>query len=561
MSTPVKKTPDSKSTGSKSTGSKSAGSKGAGSKSKKKSKANVDLKSTSNGDSAERTEVDPTAVDDVDARDADVDTVELDVDDIDVPAVDDLAVKNEGVELVLPPPPSAEDATNSTRRPPPNHLPAERPQTDTQPTGRHETKTQRTEMLRTKLLDRNLRTVLPNPFSKRIGGVAPFVTPNQRLSRRTRLREMSQRGFVPLSPGKQKLRHRILPRSVIGIATMLMCVGIGAAFSGAAFYAYYDDRLAENERTVARFVQGFDAQFTDAAGALDDLRVDAIEEIRTELGPLEDQVTDAEGVIALPKDIGPSVWMLETRDEDGQIANGAAFAIVGHKGGTALVTSYSLTVASTTAPSPGIDIVKGNQRIPAQLWAWDEERDLALVVVEEVIPPLQMAGENAQIAAVGGRVFAMSGVGGQGATASPGVLLDHSLSGLQHTVPVGTLFAGGPLVDGDGKVVGVAVANYRPYGLDPGAVAQAPDVRSICAVVLACSEIREEVVVEVANDETEAPERGEEPVREVEEIEEEEVGSEDEEVERGGATTIDPNEVVEDEEGDAQSDGDSQSNE
>ncbi len=391
------------------------------------------------------------------------------------------------------------------------------------------------------------RSSVPRLFSKRVGGVAPFVSPNQRLSRRARLGQLNQRGFVPLSPGKQKLRHRILPRTIIGIATMLMCVGIGAAFSGAAFYAYYDDRLAENERTVARFVEGFDQQFTDAAGALDDLRVGAVEEIRTELGPLEDQVTDAEGVITLPKDIGPSVWMLETRDEDGQIANGAAFAIVGHRGGTALVTSYELTIASTTAPSPGIDIVKGNRRIPAQLWAWDPERDLALVVVEEVIPPLKLAGENAQIEAVGGRVFAMSGVGGQGATASPGVLLDHSLSGLQHTVPVGTLFTGGPLVDGEGKVVGVAASNYRPYGLDPGAVAQAPDVRSICAVVLECSEIREEVVVEVVNEETEAPERGEEPVREVEAIDEE-----DGEEEVGDTTTIDPNEEpAEENEGDA----------
>ena len=47
-----------------------------------------------------------------------------------------------------------------------------------------------------------------------------------------------------------------------------MAAGIGAAFSGAAFYAYYDNRLAENERTVGRFVEGFDQQFSDAAGAL-----------------------------------------------------------------------------------------------------------------------------------------------------------------------------------------------------------------------------------------------------------------------------------------------------
>jgi len=382
---------------------------------------------------------------------------------------------------------------------------------------------------------------------QKVGGVAPYITPRKRPSGRTKLNEINRRGFVPLSPGKQKLRHRILPRTVIGISTMLMCAGIGAAFSGAAFYAYYDNRLADNEQTVARFVEGFDQQFTDAAGAIDDLRVGAISEIRSELDPLKDQITDAEGVTQLPVTIGESVWMLETRNEDGQIANGSAFAIVGHQGGTAFVTSHSLVIASTTAPSPGIDLVKGNRRVPAQLWAWDPERDLALVVVDEVVPPLKFATDSAQVSAVGGRVFAMSGVGGQGATASPGVLLDHSLAGLQHTTPVGALFVGGPLVTGEGLVVGVAADNYQPYGFDAGPVPQAPDIRSICAVVIECSEIREEVVLEVSADETVAPPRSDTELRPDLESEEELEGEDGEVIEDdaflpGDADTIDPTE-------------------
>ncbi|MDH3295534.1 MAG: hypothetical protein OER95_14540, partial [Acidimicrobiia bacterium] len=99
------------------------------------------------------------------------------------------------------------------------------------------------------------------------------------------------------------------------------------------------------------------------------------------------------------------------------------------------------------------------------------------------------------------------------ATASPGVLLDHSQVGLQHTVPIGTLFRGGPLLNGDGKVLGVASDDYRPFGIDPGDVRQAPDVRAICVVVLACAETIEEIVVEVTATETEAPLTTGEPVR------------------------------------------------
>lgn len=331
----------------------------------------------------------------------------------------------------------------------------------------------------------------------RIGGVAPWVPPKGRLGRRLRAREWSRRGFVPLSPGRQKLRHRILPRTVIGIAFMLMATGIGAAFSGAAFYAYYDNRLAENERTVARFVEGFDQQFTDAAGSLDEMRVEAVGTIRSELEPLGDYVADAGGVVGLPATAGPSVWLVETRDEDGRVVTGSAFAVVGHRGGTGLITSYNVIKAATVAPAPAVELLKGDQRITADVWSWDAANDLALLVVDAEIPALPLAGDQAQVGAIGQRVFALSGFGGQGASAAPGILIDQSSIGLQHTAPVGTLYAGGPLLDGEGRVLGMASAGYSPLGVDPGVVPQAPDVAALCAEILRCAEVDETVTTEV----------------------------------------------------------------
>ena len=338
--------------------------------------------------------------------------------------------------------------------------------------------------------------------SDRIGGVAPWVPPKGRLGRRLRMREWTRRGFVPLSPGRQKLRHRILPRTVIGIAFMLMAFGIGGAFSGAAFYAYYDDRLAENERTVARFVEGFDQQFTDAAASLDEMRVDAVTTIRDELDPLGDFVDDASGVVGLPATAGPSVWLVETRDDDGAASVGSAFAIVGHRGGTALLTSYEVVRTATREPGPPVELIKGDERIGAEVWSWNEELDVALLVVDEEIPTLELASDQGQVEAVGRRVFAMSGFGGQGASAVPGVLVDHSAMGLQHTAPVGTLYNGGPLLDGEGRVVGVASTTYRPMGVDPGRrrVLQAPDVAGLCASVLRCAEIDDTVTLELAGE-------------------------------------------------------------
>ncbi len=267
---------------------------------------------------------------------------------------------------------------------------------------------------------------------------------------------------------------------------MLLSFAIGAAFSGASFYAYYDARLSANEETVSRFVEGFDRQFTDASSALDDIRTGAIDDIRVELEPLGEYVENATGIVELPALVGPSVWRLETRDEDGRPVTGSAFAVAPHQGGTAFVTSLSLVLASTTSPSPDIELVKGTDRVAVQLWTWDAERDLAIVVADRVVPALPLASDDRVRAATGHALFALSGVGGRDATAAPGQLLDRSEVGVQHTAPIGQLFIGGPLLTGSGEVVGVATAAYEPYGVSGGPVWSAPDVSGLCAAVLDC---------------------------------------------------------------------------
>lgn len=336
-------------------------------------------------------------------------------------------------------------------------------------------------------------------IAKLAGNVSTKVTDYARS------RRLERQGFLPLAPGRLKARHRILPRTVIGISLMLLCIGLGAAFSGAGFYAYYDNRLAENEEEVARFVDGFDRQFTEASGALDELRSESITQIRRELVPLGEFVTDQNGVVSLPQTAGSSVYLLSSSNEAGEKVLGAAFAVAQLDGGTALLTSYSNVAASVTTPSPDIVLTKGDTELTANLWAWDEDYDIALITVSETIPTLPLADPSTQLATVGGRVFAVSGYGGQGATASPGVLLDLSAQGLQHTAAMGSMFVGGPLLNSQGLVVGVASLNYNPLNIDTGDVRHAPDVQAVCERILSCADdLTEEPIAPVAEaDETE----------------------------------------------------------
>jgi len=289
--------------------------------------------------------------------------------------------------------------------------------------------------------------------------------------------------LVPLSPGREKRRHRILPQTVIGICTMLMSAGIGAGFAGAAFYAYYDDRLAENEAQVAGFVENFDTQFADAALAIEGQRDDALEEVRSELLPLEAYVADANGVATLPDVAGPSVWSVRSLDDNGVATSGSAFAVVDHQGGTGLITQLDTVRSSMVTPSPPIELIKGDRVLEATLWTWDEANGLALIVTAEVLPLLEIADADDADQLLGRSIFAMSGFGARGATASPGLLLDRSAQGVQHTAALGPVFHGGPVVDSFGRVLGMTTSEVAPKF---GDIEVAVDASLFCLRVLRC---------------------------------------------------------------------------
>ena len=319
---------------------------------------------------------------------------------------------------------------------------------------------------------------------RRAGGrVAPFVEPPGRFARWRKLQGWRRQGFVPLSPGREKRRHRILPRTVIGICTMLMSAGIGAGFAGAGFYAYYDDRLAENEAQVAGFVETFDTQFSDAAMAIEGQRDAALEDVRAELLPLEAYVADANGVSTLPDVAGPSVWSVRSLDDSGRATSGSAFAVIDHEGGTGLITQLDVVLASTLTPPPPIELVKGDRVIQATLWAWDEVNGLALIVTTEALPLLEIADTETADLLLGRSVFAVSGFGARGATASPGLMLDRSTQGLQHTAALGPVFNGGPIVDGFGQVLGMTTSDVAP---EFGDIKVAVDASVFCQRVLRC---------------------------------------------------------------------------
>ncbi|MCC6433416.1 MAG: trypsin-like peptidase domain-containing protein [Acidimicrobiales bacterium] len=328
-----------------------------------------------------------------------------------------------------------------------------------------------------------------NRYHRRRWGAAPFVKPSARRSRRKRRRDYRQLGFVELTPEKLRLRHRILPRTVLGASMLLVALGVGAAFSGASFYAYYDWRTSQSEAQNKSFAEDFQLTFTNAQEQLQLTRNQAIEEINGSLEPLRTWANDSNAVAELPAKVGGGVFFVRTLDPAGKPSVGTAFVVSSSPNESLLLTSYQVVAAATAKPAPTLTIEKGGDSFTGEVWAWDAAHDIALLKTSRgSLPQLEWASDAEQAQTAGKRVYAISGSGGQGATASPGLAVDASQVGIRHDTPLSPEFRGGPLTNASGQVLGLVSIGYQPTGIDAGELTFSPYIVMACAEVLRCPE-------------------------------------------------------------------------
>jgi S1-C subfamily serine protease len=288
------------------------------------------------------------------------------------------------------------------------------------------------------------------------------------------------------TPALGRLR-RLVPKTVLGFAAVLLCMSVAAAFSGAVLYAYYENRQEQTINKVEKFVAGFQDQL-DAAKKIVAAEGDsAKQEIRNQLDELRQFAASGSTLNELLNKSAPSVFFVSTLDDNGAPSVGSAFVVFADSESSYLLTSYATVVASTRSPAPGITLRKQDEPdLDATLYTWDPGKDLALLQVHKPnLPALAWAGTDA-LPKVGDRLFAISGLGSAKASITQGFVADVSGDGIQHDAPVGSQFQGGPLLNSRGEVVGIASRAYSPLGFLPQSVFFAPLIRQACEAVLHC---------------------------------------------------------------------------
>jgi hypothetical protein len=277
-------------------------------------------------------------------------------------------------------------------------------------------------------------------------------------------------------------RGRVLPKTVLGISFTMLTTGLALATSGTVLYMNYRYRQDQSDTLVRNFPQ----QVRQAQRAVQNEGRNARSLIQGELEPLRKLAATAETLTTVLKGAEPSVWAVRTFDVDGQGTAGTAFVVASDDEKTFMLTSLSVVQAATAKPGPPIKVRKGDKEETATLWTWDESRDLALLVVNGVggQPPLSWAAPNA--VKRGDQIFDLSGFGSDNASIAEGRIADLSSDGIQHTAPIGTHFRGGPIIDGQGRVVAIASRTYAPLGFASDGVFFAPPISGSCDKVLRC---------------------------------------------------------------------------
>lgn len=204
----------------------------------------------------------------------------------------------------------------------------------------------------------------------------------------------------------------------------------------------------------------------------------------TTAGPAERPTTTQPEVLsieALGARVAPSVWRVSTLDEAGRPVEASALVAGSFGGQSFLLTSFAAVRASTRVPGPPLVVRNGGSEAQATLWTWQEDKDLALLVIPRAAPPLLWATEDPE-----GRPEQRVFVASEGSGLAPGTILSSSGTAIQHSISVDDRRRGGALINEKGEVLGMVSAEFNPGGVGTDRIFLAVPVRSSCGQVLQC---------------------------------------------------------------------------
>jgi putative serine protease PepD len=206
----------------------------------------------------------------------------------------------------------------------------------------------------------------------------------------------------------------------------------------------------------------------------------ANQELRQRLASLEARINAQPDWTAIVRRVEPSVVTIET-----SAGLGSAWVAHADARGSDLVTNFHVIAEAWNAGDTTVDVKQGDLTIKGVITKVDRNNDLAVVHVSQRFVPLPAAEFRPEL---GSTVMAIGSPLGLSGSVSIGVVSGYrSIDGsdwLQFSAPISPGNSGGPVVDGQGRVVAVAAAKFEGTGVE--ALSLAIPVQTVCAMLVTC---------------------------------------------------------------------------
>jgi putative serine protease PepD len=293
----------------------------------------------------------------------------------------------------------------------------------------------------------------------------PGWDPAPQLPERLPAWPVTPREPAPPAPSPRPTRRS---RLALLAVVVLLVAGLLAGF---AAYVQTSHRLDRESRAVATLTK----QLDQLDSTLEAER-ETLDALSSRLAAVDAKVRDQPDPAAIAAQVQPSVFTIEAGN-----LQGTGF-VVSSKGRTALlVTNFHVVKDVWDSGGTTVQVSAGSKSFDGRVVDVSQSDDVATIRVHASLPALEI---RRQLPAVGSLVLVFGSPEGLEGTVANGIVSALRDQYIQFSAPVSPGNSGGPLVDGQGRVLGITTAKIVQTGAE--GLSFAIPIDMACRTVISC---------------------------------------------------------------------------
>ncbi len=260
----------------------------------------------------------------------------------------------------------------------------------------------------------------------------------------------------------------------------VMAALLGAVLIGGLAALYYSQQVAQLEDATDRARKNLDT----VVASVDKTAKGARKDIQKQVNQARDEFS-RNSPVKSPAQAG--VYSVSARHDGGEVRVGSAFTVFSNQTETFLISTYALVDDGQQGAVDSVEVFLPNQTVNVPVHSFDRERDLSVLIAEGgPLPVLQWRPADEGVRR-GDALYAIGIAGPETPAVLEGRVAGSSALAVVPNLPMNDFMAGGPLVDGAGRVVAISSQHYAPFGESEGSLVYAPPIRAVCEVLIDCT--------------------------------------------------------------------------